>query len=109
MQLRDQHLLLTESDLGPFQRLAHVQTFDETPIFGGREYREKVLAKDRYLTESKWDMFDPFAITKSIARGYDTINKLVDCQLRLMTFSTINMLGGSNTDHFRLEYANNCG
>ena len=54
-------------------------------------------------------MFDPLSITRSIAKGYETINKLVDCQMRLMTAQTIYAFSGSNLESHHLGYANNCG
>ena len=41
--LRDHHLLRTNEKLTPFERVAHLETFEEIPIFGGKEFRKQVL------------------------------------------------------------------
>ena len=43
--LRNHHLLKKESDsqIKPAEALALVKTFDEIPVFGGAEFREKLL------------------------------------------------------------------
>ena len=43
--LRNHHLLKKESDsqIKPAEALALVTTFDEIPVFGGAEFREKLL------------------------------------------------------------------
>ena len=43
--LRNHHLLNKEkeSQLKQTETLAHVQTFDEIPVFGGAEFRQKLL------------------------------------------------------------------
>ncbi len=43
--LRNHHLLKTASEaiIKPFETLVHVKTFDEIPVFGGPEFRQKLL------------------------------------------------------------------
>ena len=41
--LRNYHLLSGEDKITPFESIAYIETYDEVPIFGGQELRQKML------------------------------------------------------------------
>ena len=47
---------ITRDIIKPFESLVHIQTFDEIPVFGGKDYRKTLLEQD--LQQVKGFSFD---------------------------------------------------
>ena len=45
LNLPNYQLLNSNQELSPFESIAFIYEFDEIPIYGGKELREKMLAK----------------------------------------------------------------
>ena len=95
MNLRNATLLNSDSNtkVSPLESIAHIATFDEIPIFGGEELRNKMLS-----ATSKIDA-DFFTL-----EGITTAAKKVGCTLHFSFQSTVNFVKG----HEKLQYASFC-
>ena len=93
LQNQGEQLLNQLENLTPLERLAHIATFDEIPIFGGEELRAKML---QATNEAKdLDLLDKINLAV----------KTVGCSMDFALSVSLNMLKG-NKD--RLEYASFC-
>ena len=93
VDLQQESAIKSGENLTPLERLAHIATFDEIPVFGGEELRAKMLQ------------------AKNEAKDLDLLDKInlavrtVGCSMDFAFSLSLNMLKG-NKD--KLEYASFC-
>lgn len=69
LELPKFNLLRNNEKVSALETIAYVNTYDEVPIFGGEEYREKVLSKgSKAKKASKFDAMDSFRALQSGAQ-----------------------------------------
>lgn len=78
LNLKDHHLLSTEEKITPFESIAYIDTYDEVPVFGGLELRQKMLKK---ATEAKEHMFgleiDTAQIASTMHQGLEKASRQI--------------------------------
>ena len=91
--LRNHTLLSAAQEVGPLESIAHIATFDEIPIFGGVELREKMLEQAHQAIET--NVFDLF--TTNVVNTVSRATKALGC-------GTLGLIKGAS----KLEYSHYC-
>ena len=93
--LRNAEVLSTTQQLSPLETVAHLETFDRIPVFGGQELRSKMLQEAKGPNQEKGNIFKNLAsnslgLAKDISRGFNSISQTLG--------STISAFGASGLD-----------
>ena len=80
--LPNAEVLAKDQHLTPFESVAHLETFDTIPVFGGQELRSKMLQKAQNSLQEKGSIFEniasnSFGLAKNISRGFNTVSQTV--------------------------------
>ena len=80
--LRNHHVLEGVT-LTPFETIAHLETFDPIPVFGGQEHRQRMLEQQRGTDEKLNQGFnlEAMGLARDIQRGFTTVSKTVGCSI----------------------------
>lgn len=102
--------LSTESELTPFESIAHIETFDPIPVFGGQELRQKMLNQQNKVVESVAVEEDNrvSSAARDIHRGFKTVTKTVGCSINALASSGLSAAFG-NAASGKLGYGRFCG
>jgi hypothetical protein len=106
--LRNAEVLGKAQELNQFETVAHLETFDHIPVFGGHELRQKMLKESSKLKEKSDDIFkniasDPMGLVKDISRGFSTVTMTVGCHISSLSASGLASAISGNAPE------NNCG
>lgn len=98
LNLRNHTLLSTYQQVSPLESIAHIATFDEIPIFGGHELREKML--EAQAQHSKIE-----SLASGVFNSFAKASKIVGCNAQFLASSTISLV--MRKEH-RLSYGSYC-
>ena len=73
LELPKFNLLRSDEKVSALESIAYVNTYDEVPIYGGEEYREKVLSKGSKAKRLSSYKFDPMESFRAIQAGAEEL------------------------------------
>lgn len=73
LELPKFNLLRSNEKVSALETIAYVNTYDEVPIYGGEEYREKVLGKGSKAKRLSSYKFDPMDSFRAIQAGAEEL------------------------------------
>ena len=99
--LRNHTLLSADQTVSPLEKIAHIATFDEVPIFGGQELREQMLQQPSSSGESDLELF-----ASGVFNSFTKAGKLAASNAQYLASSGFSMLR-ANKDQ-KLQYSSFC-
>jgi hypothetical protein len=99
--LRNHTLLSADQAVSPLEKIAHIATFDEVPIFGGQELREQMLKETSTTGQSDLEVF-----ASSVFNSLNRASKLAACNAHYIGSSAFSLMRGSKDQ--KLQYSSFC-